>query len=132
MEFSSVEKLRALLENWSKAETRVHFSLANNWEGWKFDGFVSFDEVELKGGILTLGFFGCAVSFEVGQFGQISFVNPLETPEVVSSPESERQERVSYVSDEAVLINILERGSKSGHSFLALSKIMDEASFGKA
>jgi hypothetical protein len=132
MESSSVEKLRDLLEKWSRAETRVHFSFANNLEGWKFDGFVSFDRVELKDGVLTFVISEWAISFAVEQFGRISFDNPLETPEGMSFPESERQERVAYVSDEAVLIDILEKSNESGHSFLALSKILGEASFGKA
>jgi len=132
MESSSVEKLRDLLEKWSKAETRVHFSFANNWEGWNFDGFVSLDEVELKDGKLTLVVFDFVMVFKVEQFGRISFVNPLETHEGISFPESKQHERVAYVSDEAVFIDILEKGSESGHSFLALSKMMDEASFGNA
>ena len=128
MESSEVARLSALLENWSKAKSRVHFSFKNKWEGWNFDTFSSLDEVELIDGVLRLVLSGWVASFSVEQFKKVSIVNPLEVPEGVSFPSSET-DNVAYVSDKVVLIHLVEKdgqGSKAdSHSFLAIAKMTD-------
>lgn len=131
---SSVETLVGLLENWSRAGTRVHLSFTNNWEGWKVDGFESLDSVKLSEGVLALGVGGWAVSFSVDRFKRVSIVNPLESSEGISLPESSGSgiEKVAYVSDKAVFIDFAEEGGKESHSYLAIAKMMDDNSFPKA
>jgi hypothetical protein len=129
---SSVETLMGLLENWSSAGTRVHLSFTNNWEGWKFDGFESLDSVKLSEGVLALVIGGWALSFSVDRFKRVSIVNPLESSEGISLPESAGIERVAYVSDKAVFIDFAEEGGKESHSYFAIAKMMDDNSFAKA
>jgi hypothetical protein len=123
---SSIESFVNLLESWRRAETRVHLSFSNKWEGWNFDGAVTLDAVELKDGILLLVASGWAVSFSVEKFRRVSILNPLEAPEGISFPESSSVEEVAYVSDKAVLITLGEKDSETPyHSSLAISKILD-------